>query len=198
MTELQNSLLSAAKDIHYVYFFRQPLLHSMLLRQRFKSNLFHDLNDILIAQEMFFTASLRLVLCGLSPHPRVVEFCHDAAVQSIAKLLDSRVSGVQYNGFIVVWNLALRLGVYSNHVTSMPNLFHQLLEVPFVLRRDWYVVLTNRKRNEKCQPRFHCVEFLQCNRDANFYVLRTGIWSKMSSSSMVMASILLKTYKTGM
>lgn len=68
-----------------------------------------------------------------SPYPRMGKLRQQPTVQSVAKLFDRWVHGVQDHRFFVIWLLPLWFGVDAEHVAPIPYFVHELFQIPFVL-----------------------------------------------------------------
>mmetsp|Transcript_39723 Transcript_39723/g.73231 ORF Transcript_39723/g.73231 Transcript_39723/m.73231 type:complete len:201 (-) Transcript_39723:272-874(-) len=100
------------------------------------SCLLANLNDILIHKDVVLSAPLRLVLGRPPPDKGVRKFIDESSVQPVAELFDGGVSlRMQNDRFLVIRDLSLWLRVDSEHVATRPNLLHQLLQIPLMLRR---------------------------------------------------------------
>ena len=103
------------------------------------SRLFDDLDDVFVVEDVVLTNDLRVVLGRRTPNKSVLEFFDEAFVERVAHVGDRGVASDDDWG-LVVWDLALRLCVNTNQIEVLPDLLHELVEVPRVLGRDGDVV----------------------------------------------------------
>ena len=98
-------------------------------------------NNILVHQNMIFSATLGLMLSTPSPDKGVREVVDQIFMESITEFLDCRVTFRMHNDrLVVIRDLSSRLGINANHVTLRPDSIHQLLEIPFVLAADGDII----------------------------------------------------------
>ena len=68
----------------------------------------HQLDNVLILEDMVLAHFLRPVLGAGAPDKGVLELLDDALVQAVAEILHSRVAFGEHHWVIVVWQLALQ------------------------------------------------------------------------------------------
>jgi len=87
------------------------------------------------------THALRLVPHRRSPDPRVLELVAKRLVNTIAKVPHGGVRLTENDWGIVVWDLALGLGVDTGQTQLVPHHLQQLVKVPPVLGGDGHTVV---------------------------------------------------------
>jgi len=88
---------------------------------------------------VIFTDHLRVVLDGRTPDKCTPKLFNELLMQRAAKVRHRRAMP-NNDGLLVVRNLPLRLRVNTNQVQILPDLFHEFIEVPLVLSRDWHIM----------------------------------------------------------
>lgn len=87
--------------------------------------------DLRTSLVMIMSSGRRLGTSNLTPYPGMAERQHNGLMEAVAELFYGRFFRcMQDDWFIVVWNLAFRLCVNPQHVTSVPDFFHQFLKIP--------------------------------------------------------------------
>ena len=89
---------------------------------------------------MLLAHLLGVVLGGETPDLGVGEISNKRFVQLSAEVSDLALAARQNYRCLIVWNLALRLGVDTDKIKVVPYLGHQLIEIPLVLGRDRHIV----------------------------------------------------------
>jgi len=106
----------------------------------FTSLLLDNLNDVLVVELVQLSDLLWVVLDGGAPNLGVVHLSCQGLVEFATEVLNLAMLGWHDDGLLVVGDLSLRLGIYSNQIEVFPDLQQELVEVPLVLGGDWHVV----------------------------------------------------------
>jgi hypothetical protein len=80
--------------------------------------------------------TLRLMLDRLAVHDGCLENLRDTSMNGVTKIFNSAARGSEHDRLRVIRLLALGLCVHSDKVKLLPHEFHQLINVPSVLRAD--------------------------------------------------------------
>mmetsp|Transcript_18055 Transcript_18055/g.33350 ORF Transcript_18055/g.33350 Transcript_18055/m.33350 type:complete len:223 (+) Transcript_18055:223-891(+) len=99
-------------------------------------NLLHNLHHVFILENVRNSDPLRLVLCTCPPHQSVLELISERSMDSITKVANSRGFVMKNYGCVVIWDLALRFCVNTNHFGIVPNVLQELVKVPLIFGTD--------------------------------------------------------------
>jgi hypothetical protein len=89
---------------------------------------------------MVLAYALWVMLDTSSPDLRAFHLFCQRLVNSVAEVENRAIFPGDDDWRLVIWNLALGLGINSNQVEVVPNFLHQLVEVPLVLRANGNIV----------------------------------------------------------
>ncbi len=134
----------------------------------FLVDLFDDLHNVFVAKNVVLADTLRLMLGRRAPNDGALELLDDGLVDGLAEILHRVQAGLEHHwrtkcneifnsGIVVfppvVWQLTLGFRVDAHQVELLPHLtvshtdgtslpYHgqELIEIPLVMRRDWYAV----------------------------------------------------------
>ena len=104
-----------------------------------RSNVFHDLHDIFVHENVVFTNGLRVELGGETPHEGVSEVLQEALMNCVTEV-GNRSASLDNDGSFLIRDLTLGLGVDTNHFGMIPNHLEQNIKVPLMFRRHGCVV----------------------------------------------------------
>mmetsp|Transcript_17818 Transcript_17818/g.28220 ORF Transcript_17818/g.28220 Transcript_17818/m.28220 type:complete len:373 (-) Transcript_17818:440-1558(-) len=100
-----------------------------------RGRLHHDLQHVLVVEEVLFAHALRRVLCTRPPHHRILELRRKIFVQPIAQVLHC-VPPLHDERLAKIWGLTLLLRVDSHQIKLLPNCFDHLVQVEIPLAAD--------------------------------------------------------------
>ena len=91
------------------------------------------MDDILIVELVVLADFLGVVADGGAPDHGVLHVLHELLVEFVTEALNSRVSARHDDGLLVIGDLTFGLSVNTQQVQILPDLLHELVEVPLVL-----------------------------------------------------------------